>query len=78
MPSINYYQPPTRSAFVKRLTETYGELCSASSVLKILGFKSYSVVYSWLKENEVPAFDINGRRRWQTETIAKRIWEAKA
>ena len=46
MPSINYYQPPTKSAFVKRLTETYGELCSASSVLKILGFKSYSVVYS--------------------------------
>jgi len=78
MPSINYFQPPTKSAFVKRLTETYGELCSAANVARILGLKSYKGVYSWLKKNDVPAFDINGRKRWQTEMIAKRIWEAKA
>lgn len=77
MPRIEYYKPEGKTAFIARLTASYGELCSAATAGRILGFRSYQTVYEWLKDNEIPEFDVNGRRRWETAAIGKRLWEAR-
>lgn len=67
----------TKKSFITDFVEKYGDLCTAASARSMLGYKSYNGVYSWLKNMEVPEFNINGRRRWLTKEIAKQIWEAR-
>ena len=77
MPRAEYYLGTGKTAFVKSMTNSYGELCSAATASRILGFRSYQFVYDWLKKNGIPEFDVDGRRRWQTAEIANKLWEAK-
>lgn len=79
MPRLDYWKDTlTKKSFVTGFVEKYGDLCTAASARTMLGYKSYNGVYSWLKNQEVPEFNINGRRRWLTKTLAEKIWEARA
>lgn len=78
MQRLDYWAPAlTKKKFITDFIDKYGELCTAASAKSILGYKSYKGVYGWLKNAEVPEFNINGRRRWLTQSIATKIWEAR-
>ena len=76
MPRVKY-DPTGEKAFVSCMIASHGSLASIAVVGRMLGFKNYQVIYDWLAENGISAFDIHGRKRYNTQEIAAAIWRAR-
>lgn len=77
MPKVKYLDPPELKALSARLAASEGHLCSLSAVGRIIGYKNVDCIKRWLSEQGIPARSINGKLRYDTYDIARKLVEAR-
>lgn len=77
MPRVRYYDPTGKQAFLERIAASHSDFISMAEMGRMLGFKSYKALYAWIKDNNVPEFQIGGRKRYETAVIAEKLWEER-
>lgn len=60
-----------RVEILEELANRYGGMMTQRDIAESIGCKTTGTIQSIVEG--LPAYDINGRRRWRTSDIAKRI-----
>lgn len=76
MPKVNYIAPAEQRALTKELTASYGGMLTLSTVGRLLGIKNRASVAAWL--SDVRGYEVNGRTRYMTADVARKLWEGRA
>ena len=77
MPKVKYLDPPELKALSARLAASGGHMCSLSAVGRIIGYKNVDCIKRWLSEQGTTARTINGKLRYDTYDIARKLMEAR-
>lgn len=73
MPKVKYLDPLNLKAFIERCTASEGHMCSLSGVGRIIGYKNTDCIKRWLESEGIKGKSINGRLRYDTYEVAKRV-----
>lgn len=73
MPKVKYLDSPDFKAFTGRCTASEGHMCSLSGVGRIIGYKNTDCIKRWLESEGIKGKSINGRLRYDTYEVAKRV-----
>lgn len=55
----------------------FGMSLTLAQVMKVIGKRSRDAAREWLKEEEIPAVLINGRRHWWASDVARALERSK-
>ena len=68
---------PDQKRMENEIISYFGMSLTLAQVMKVIGKRRRDAAREWLKEEEIPAVLINGRRHWWASDVARALERSK-
>lgn len=82
MPRVNLgtgstAKTPGMKSLEKTIIDLFGLSLNMADLLKVLGLKDRGQAKVWLEHEQIPAIEVNGRKRWLATDVARALENSK-